>query len=185
MKFTIAPLLLSSGFAKPDSKAANYGKAGKFSKAKQASKSKSAYGSYGSMSASMSVGPEPPITLTGCGESFTNEEVVLSEDLNCGSLVGDRQDCAVTLVGPLAELNCKDKTLSQEATSAADYNDGPFSNGICLSNGAKASKCNVQRFNTGISVTNGGEVVNSNLGSNNVGIFAEFTEDSNLTIEDT
>jgi hypothetical protein len=58
MKFTIAPLLLSSVFA---SKA---GKLAKFSKVKgaKAAKSKSA---YGSMSASMSVGPEPPITVTG------------------------------------------------------------------------------------------------------------------------
>ena len=189
MKFTIAPLLILSPVLA--SKAAKYGKAnkagGKFSKAK-ASKS-----AYGSMSASMSIGPEPPITLTGCGESFTDQKVVLSDNLDCGPRDDDvgRQLCAVILDGPQAELDCKDKTLSQVASSqvasSPQYLDGPFSSGICLKNGAKAINCNVQRFYYGISVTDGGEVVNSNLGSNNDGIFA-FTDtdtDATLTIEDT
>ena len=118
MKFTIASLLLSPVLA---SKAAKYGKANKAGKFSKAKASKSA---YGSMSASMSIGPEPPITLTGCGESFTDQKVVLSEDLNCGSRprIGFRL-CAVTLDGPQAELDCKgkDKTLSQVATQAALY----------------------------------------------------------------
>ena len=139
------------------------------------------------MSASMSVGPEPPITLTGCGESFTDQKVVLSDNLDCGSRgEGDPlQSCAVTLDGPLAEFNCKDYTLSQEATSAADYLDGPFFNGICLFNGAKARNCNVQQFYAGIDVLDGGEVVNSKLRFNRDGVFAGFYEDSTLTIEDT
>ena len=187
MKLLIAPLiLLSSAFAKPDSKAAKYGKA-KFSKVKGKAAKSAGYGyGYGSMSASMSVGP-PPITLRVCGESFTNQKVVLSEDLDCGRLVeGVRQDwCALTLDGPEAEINCNDYTLSQIATSP-DYEDGPFRYGICLSNGAKARNCNVQQFAIGIEVTNGAEVMNSNLSFNNVGIFADFDEDSTVvTIEDT
>ena len=94
--------------------------------------------------------PVPPITLTECGESFTNEKVVLSEDLDCGQLEYDDvvnpddcgfpwsppdcpqvQDCAVTLDGPQAELNCNDYTLSQEA-SPSYYFDGPYKYGICL-----------------------------------------------------
>ena len=103
------------------------------------------------MSASMSVGPEPPITLKECGESFTNEKVVLSEDLNCGQRgegVELGENCAVTLVGPLAELNCEGNTLSQVA-NPPNYFDGPFYYGICLLNGAKARNCNVQRFYRG------------------------------------
>ena len=177
MKFTIAPLLLSSVFA---SKA---GKLAKFSKAKAA---KSAYGSL-SMSASMSVGPEPPITVTGCGEIFTNQKVVLTDNLDCGARPpGVRQQpCAVTLDGPKAEIDCDDFTLSQEATPRANYRDGPFFRGICLNDGATATNCNVEKFEDGIRVSDGGEVRSSFLTSNTVGIFAFFTKDSTLTIEDT
>ena len=171
MKFTIAPLLLSSVFA---SKA---GKLAKFPKAK----AKAAKSAYGSMSASMSVGPEPPIR---CGESFTDTKVVLTDNLNCGPLVEGDPDCAVTLNGPEAEINCDDFTLSQEATPPF-YFGGPYRSGICLNNGATAINCNVEQFNGGIRVTDGGEVVNSNLSPNWKGINALFTEDSTLTIEDT
>ena len=176
MKFTIAPLLLSSVFA---SKA---GKLAKFPKVKGAKAAKSAY-AYGSLSASMSVGPEPPVTVTGCGEIFTNQKVVLTDDLDCGG--GQRiGNCAVTLDGPEAEINCNGNTLSQEAISPG-YSDGPFFYGICLNDGATATNCNVEQFNLGIRVTDGGEVVNSFLTSNFRGIYAVFTEDGTLTIEDT
>jgi hypothetical protein len=116
MKLTIATLLLSPVFA---SKA---GKLAKFPKAKAA---KSAYGSL-SMSASMSMsfGP-PPITVTECGEIFTDTKVVLTDNLNCGSLVDPQEFCAVTLDGPKAKINCNGNTLSQEA-SPNFYADGPF-----------------------------------------------------------
>jgi hypothetical protein len=147
MKFTIAPLLLSSVFA---SKA---GKLAKFPKVK-AKAAKSAY-AYGSMSASMSVGPEPPITpsptptpTTLCGEIFTNQKVVLTDNLDCGGPRPPGQfidSCAVTLDGPKAEIDCNGNTLSQEATSPF-YTDGPYNSGICLNNGATAINCNVQQF---------------------------------------
>ena len=183
----LAPLVLSSVFASPDSKAAK--KYGKIAKAKFP---KAAYG-YGKMcmstsSMSMSIGPEPPITLKECGESFTDDQkVVLTDNLNCGSLVGDQRDCALTLDGPLAELNCKDYTLSQEGTvETPPLPNLAYASGICLRNGAKAINCNVQQFVSGIDVRNGGaEVVNSNLGSNFYGIRALFNEDSTITIEDT
>ena len=139
----------------------------------------------------MSVGPEPPITLKGCGESFTNQKVVLSNNLDCGSLVGDQQLCALTLDGPLAELDCNDKTLSQ-ITSPPYYDEGPFLYGICLKNGAKARNCNVEQFGVGLDVRNDnnnsnseGEVVNCVLNSNNFGIQALFNSNSTLTIENT
>ena len=112
MKLILGLLLLSPVLA---SKAAKYGKANKAGKFSKAKASKSA---YGSMSASMSIGPEPPITLTGCGESFTDQKVVLSDNLDCGPRDDDvgRQLCAVILDGPQAELDCKDKTLSQVAS---------------------------------------------------------------------
>ena len=153
--------------------------------------------------------PAPPITLTECGESFTDEKVVLSEDLNCGpfNYTGDndyedyywyKQDCAVWLSGPFAELDCDHNTLFQEADpegrsywflDRVSYNDGPFENGICLRNGAKAINCNVQRFITGIVVTDDGEVVNSDLSSNHQGIRADFDFNADstatVTIENT
>src|SRR5210317_1500773 len=112
MKLTIATLLLSPVFvfASPDSKAA------KLAKAKFPKMSKSYGGNMcmsTSSSMSMSFGPEPPITVKACGESFTNQKVVLTEDLNCGGpFVGG---CAVTLDGPFAEVNCNDFKLSQVA----------------------------------------------------------------------
>jgi hypothetical protein len=94
---TIATLLLSPVFA---SKA---GKLAKFPKAKAAK----SYGS--SMSASMSFGP-PPVTLTGCGESFTDTKVVLTDNLDCGPRPPGQfiDSCAVTLDGPEAEIDCND-----------------------------------------------------------------------------
>ena len=183
MKFTIAPLLLSSVFA---SKA---GKLAKFSKAKGA-KAKAAKSAYGSLSASMSVGPEPPISVTGCGEIFTDQKVVLTDNLDCGGPRDDdveSQPCAVTLNGSEAEIDCNDFTLSQVATPQAkyEYEDGPYRSGICLFEGAKASNCYVQKFRNGIYVENGGEVVESNLSSNQIGMYAAFIEDATLTIEDT
>jgi hypothetical protein len=128
-----------------------------------------------------------PITVTGCGDSFTftNQTVVLTDNLDCGQRIEDRQPCAVTLNGPEAEIDCQGNTLSQVATPQEFYTDGPFVRGICLNDGATATNCNAEQFVSGIRVRNGGEVVNSNLISNQFGIFAVFTEDGTLTIEDT
>eukprot|EP00986_Skeletonema_menzelii_P015166 scaffold11173_cov99-Skeletonema_menzelii.AAC.3 len=126
-----------------------------------------------------------PITVTECGLSFTDQKVVLTDNLDCGSRIGDQQDCAVTLDGPEAEIDCNDFTLSQVASVAVFYADGPFFSGICLNNGATAINCNVKKFVDGIYVINGGEVVNSNLSPNQFGIYAKFRRDSTLTIEDT
>jgi hypothetical protein len=88
------------------------------------------------------------------------------------------------LDGPEAEIDCQGNTLSQVATSPNYL--GPFYYGICLNDGATATNCNVEQFNVGIRVTDGdGEVVNSFLTSNFRGIYAFFTEDGTLTIEDT
>ena len=143
-----------------------------------------------SSSSEPSPAPTTPITVTGCGEIFTNQKVVLADDLDCGGpLVGDPQDqedCAVTLDGPEAEIDCQGNTLSQVATPQANYADGPFVQGICLNDGATATNCNVEQFVSGIRVTDGdGEVRSSFLTSNNIGIYAVFTEDGTLTIEDT
>jgi hypothetical protein len=134
---------------------------------------------------SLSSAPTSPVVQL-CGESFTNQKVILSNNLDCGALVGGdpRQLCAVTLDGPGAEINCQGNTLSQEANPPF-YNDGPYESGICLNNGATATNCNVKKFIDGIFVTDGGEVRSSFLTSNNMGIVALFTEDGTLTIEDT
>jgi len=125
-----------------------------------------------------------PITVTECGLSFTDQKVVLTDNLDCGSRIGGQQDCAVTLNGPKAKINCNGNTLSQVA-KPPNYADGPFVGGICLNDGATAKYCNVEKFNNGIRVTDGAEVRSSFLTSNNNGIVAVFTEDVTLTIEDT
>jgi hypothetical protein len=134
---------------------------------------------------SLSSAPTSVVQL--CGEIFTNQKVVLTDNLDCGSLVDpkDQEDCAVTLNGPEAEIDCQGNTLSQEATPQAFYSDGPYESGICLNDGATATNCNVEKFVDGIFVTEGGEVRNSFLTSNWFGIAALFTKDSTLTIEDT
>jgi hypothetical protein len=121
-----------------------------------------------------------------CGETFTNQKVSLSNDLDCGARIGDKENCAVTLDGPGAEIDCQGNTLSQVATPSG-YTNGPFFFGICLNDGAVARNCNVEKFKNGIRVTEGGEVRSSFLTSNFSGIVAYFGEDSNstLTIEDT
>jgi len=134
---------------------------------------------------SLSSAPTSVVQL--CGESFTDQKVVLSNNLDCGSRIEDRQPCAVTLDGPEAEINCNGNTLSQEATTPF-YNDGPYYDGICLKNGATAINCTVERFNAGIKVTDGAEVRNSFLTSIRRGIdagFSSFDSTSTLTIEDT
>jgi hypothetical protein len=122
-----------------------------------------------------------------CGETFTNQKVSLTDNLDCGGPRPpdqDLEDCAVKLNGPEAEIDCNNFTLSQVASPPV-YNDGPFLFGICLRDNAKVRNCNVQQFNIGIDAENGGEVVNSVLSSNYYGMYAYFDEDSTVTIEDT
>ena len=125
--------------------------------------------------------------VQGCGESFTNQKVVLADNLDCGPRPSDQplDLCAVRLTGPKAEINCDDYTLFQVATPQVGYTDGPFYNGICLFDGAVARNCNVQQFNRGLYVENGGEVRSSSLTFNYYGIDAYFAEDSTVIIEDT
>jgi hypothetical protein len=86
------------------------------------------------------------------------------------------------LDGPEAEINCNDFTLSQVA-SPTYYLNGLFFSGICLTNGAVARNCNVQKFYRGLLVRNGGEVRSSFLTSNYNGMDAIFFEASTVTID--
>ncbi len=190
MKLTIAPLLLSSAVASSNSKA---GKFAKFPKAKAA---KSGY-HVSSMSTTMSVGPPPttpapkpaPTTVVqACGETFTDQKVVLANNLDC---VGPprapgTRTCALTLDGSKAEINCNDYKISQIASQPEDYPylDGPFFRGICLYNRAKARNCKVEQFYDGIYAQNGAEVRSSVLSPNANGIYAESDVDSALIISD-
>lgn len=164
---------ISPAFAASSAKATKHAKA-KFSKTK-ASKS-------GSMSMSMSVGPEPPVTPGGCDEAFTNKTVELIDDLFCEDNRddgdGSKRPCAISLDGSDAQLRCNGYNIAQ-ALSA------PFEAGICLSNGAKATNCNVQSFEVGISVSNGGEVMDSNLKKNDLGVLSKSEVDSTFIISDT
>ena len=226
MKLFLTPLLLEiltlSGVVSPafvlaspsdsKAKAGKYGKLNevkaKFLKAKVPKSGSSlayGHGSSMSMSMSMSMTPAPsPAPIDLCGESFT-DRLTLSRDLFCQDDGGDEpQECAITLDGPEAELDCNGYKVYQAAPTAnSAVNCDAFVNieydvdsikvkqecgltyiaGICLKNGAKAINCNVEQFFEGILVTDGGdgEVASSDVTSNRVGIFAA----SNITISDT
>jgi len=83
------------------------------------------------------------------GEAYTGE-VKLTEDLNCPSGDYASGDCAITLNGKQAVLDCNKYMINN--------NLGASDNGICILNGATAINCHVQKFGIGIYVQNGGEV---------------------------
>jgi len=94
----------------------------------------------------------PPVcgsTVQCGGEAYTGE-VKLTEDLNCPSGDYASGDCAITLNGKQAVLDCNKYMINN--------NLGASDNGICILNGATAINCHVQKFGIGIYVQNGGEV---------------------------
>ena len=64
--------------------------------------------------------------VLACGQTFTNEKVVLSDDLTCTDKVEGASDqvlgtlnAGITLVGPSASLDCKGHTVRQVTTKFA------------------------------------------------------------------
>jgi len=126
-----------------------------------------------------------------CGESFTNVEVTLADNLFCQDDAGDEaQECAVILDGPEAHLDCQDYLVHQaspasesalncttiDPTEVKQECGLNYLAGICLQNGAKVSHCKVEQFPQGIRVIKGGEVMHSSITSNRVGIFANASD---------
>mmetsp|Transcript_27688 Transcript_27688/g.41571 ORF Transcript_27688/g.41571 Transcript_27688/m.41571 type:complete len:448 (-) Transcript_27688:186-1529(-) len=112
-------------------------------------------------------GKEPSLLCDSpikCGHTVTGKDKLsLLEDVVCTDTEGpdDEDDCAITISGEGAELDCNGFMISQETSGSWKY-------GICVSDGAKAVKCPVQRFGVGyegagIRVEDGGEVEDSEV----------------------
>ena len=122
----------------------------------------------------------------------------LTRDLVCQDGGGgeEAQECAVTLDGPDAVLDCGGFMVTQTHSPSASisakdcrlfFPSGDSRNlmivkqmcgleylsGICLLNGAKATNCHVQQFVHGIDVLDAGSITNSKLTSNRAGIIAD------------
>eukprot|EP00984_Skeletonema_dohrnii_P024901 scaffold14036_cov95-Skeletonema_dohrnii-CCMP3373.AAC.5 len=115
--------------------------------------------------------PPPPAVcdsnIIQCGHTSTaGEKLFLLNDLVCSDNPQSGVECAITLSGEGAELNCNDFTVRPATTRS-----GRWKYGICLYDGAKAMNCHVQRFGViadnadiydnagaGIHVKDGGEI---------------------------
>lgn len=165
---------------------------------------------------SKSAKPPPPYCDTVvCGRKYT-DKVFLNDDLLCGGDVTDNTDnsldkynCAVTLDGPGAELDCNgytiyESTSSDDSDSARNCNcDNTIGNnfdvkvmkqtcemyyvrGVCLKNGATLKNCGVQKFYEGVFVRNSGTIKSSTLRLNKVGVFVRGDQPGDKTeISDT
>ena len=130
---------------------------------------------------------EPPAIT--CGQTFTDQKVVLSDDLFCtddSAGATDSFNAAIKISGRNAVLDCKGHTISQRSTKNAAFCDGSFlkanreatkkscdlfyQNGIVLVDGATAINCKVEHFQTGIYVGKGGEIKKSEVSGNRIGV---------------
>jgi hypothetical protein len=136
-----------------------------------------------------------------CGDVFTNEKVVLSDDLFCTDEVSDATNselrtlnAAIKLSGPDASIDCKGHTVRQvttESAAACDTFPGQsldpsflrkqmkqncqlyYQVGIWLEDGATAINCNAEQFYDGFMVLTGGKVKRSEAASNRRGFFIQ------------
>jgi len=109
----------------------------------------------------------PPVcgSIVQCGGEAYTGKVELTENLFCPQTTSG--DCAMTLDGEDAELDCNQYMIHGDDSSSG--------NGICLRNGASANNnCYVQKFEYGIYVENGTEVKDCEVMFNDVfGIYVE------------
>ena len=105
-------------------------------------------------------GKEPSLLCDSpikCGHTVTGKDKLsFLEDVVCTEGPKNGEECAITVSGEGAELDCNHFMISQETSGSWKY-------GICVSNGAKAVKCPVQRFGVGfkgagIRIEDGGEI---------------------------
>lgn len=144
--------------------------------------------------------PPPYCDALTCGGVYT-DKVFLNDDLLCGGDVTDGSDssltkfnCAVTLDGPGAELDCNGYTI-YETTSSDDSDsarncDETIANGaevkemkqrcemyyvrgVCLKNGATLKNCGVQKFYDGVYVKNSGTIKDSTMRLNKSGVLVK------------
>ena len=135
-------------------------------------------------------GKEPSLLCDSpvkCGHTITGKKKLsFLQDIVCTEGPVNVDDCAITVSGEGAELYCNHFMISQETSGSWKY-------GICVSNGAKAMNCPVQRFGVGgaggvIRIEDGGEIEDCEVMFNvNHGIEVIGSEDSTSTtkISDT
>ncbi|KAK1741194.1 hypothetical protein QTG54_008446 [Skeletonema marinoi] len=135
-------------------------------------------------------GKEPSLLCDSpvkCGHTITGKKKLsFLQDIVCTEGPVNVDDCAITVSGEGAELDCNHFMISQETSGSWKY-------GICVSNGAKAMKCPVQRFGVGlkgagIRIEDGGEIEDCEVMFNdNHGIEVSGSQDSTATtkISDT
>mmetsp|Transcript_450 Transcript_450/g.746 ORF Transcript_450/g.746 Transcript_450/m.746 type:complete len:267 (-) Transcript_450:910-1710(-) len=130
-----------------------------------------------------------------CGHKVTGtgEELSLLEDVVCTEGPDDEDDCAITVSGEGAELDCNNFMINQKTSGS-----GSWKYGICLTNRAKAKNCHVGGLGVGgfgvasagagIRIKDGGELEDCEVMFNFAhGILVEGSEDSTATtkISDT
>ena len=151
---------------------------------------------------------EPAIS---CGATFSNQKVVLSEDLFCVDDVASATrlekrtlNAAIELTGADAVIDCKGHTIHQVSGVSAVNCDQTlgvargrsdnreqmkddcnlfYQGGILLRNGAKAINCKVQQFYDGFIVMDGSEVKKSEAFGNRRGVLVDHRVGSSQSEE--
>ena len=139
--------------------------------------------------------PPPYCDAVTCGGVYT-DKVFLNDDLLCGGDINDgtAQDlnCALTLDGHGAELDCNGYTIyettsSDDSDSARNCQFPPrfikrqagkvknecgmyYLQGVCLINGATLKNCGVQKFFYGVRVQNSATIEHSTIKLNSMGV---------------
>eukprot|EP00984_Skeletonema_dohrnii_P021653 scaffold10859_cov95-Skeletonema_dohrnii-CCMP3373.AAC.7 len=104
-------------------------------------------------------GKEPSLLCDSpvkCGDTIPGtgkKKLTLFQDLVCTEEPQPGEECAITVSGEDAELDCNDFMITPTQDTS-----GSWTYGICASNGAKAMNCPVQRFGAGIHIEDGGEI---------------------------
>mmetsp|Transcript_25459 Transcript_25459/g.39111 ORF Transcript_25459/g.39111 Transcript_25459/m.39111 type:complete len:288 (+) Transcript_25459:108-971(+) len=123
-------------------------------------------------------------TIPGTGK----KKLTFFQDLVCTEGPVNEDDCAITVSGEGAELDCNGFMITPTQDTS-----GSWKYGICVSNGAKAMNCPIQRFGVGykgagIRIEDGGEIEDCEVMFNiNHGIEVSGSQDSTATtkISDT
>lgn len=141
--------------------------------------------------------PPPYCDTVTCGRVY-NDKVYLHDDLLCGGDIADgtvqKYNCAVTLEGPDAELDCIGYTI-YESTSSDDSDSARncdntistgtevedmkttcgmyYVRGVCLRDGASLKNCGVQKFYEGVYVKNSGTIKYSTMRLNKNGVLVK------------
>ncbi len=144
--------------------------------------------------------PPPYCPVVECDGIYT-DKVYLNDDLDCGgdvtATVGqdssiNQVNCAVTLEGPNAELDCNGYKVYETSSTSDDPDSARncdntlgtpgniktmkqtceiyYVNGVCLKDGASLKNCGVEKFFRGAFIKNSGTIKDSTIRRNTFGI---------------